>query len=139
MMKHIVVVFCERAILTNTGKIILSACIAIIAAAFINPTETQIRWNKLEHDFGNVKSGQVVETVFTCYNGDDTLLIENVQTSCGCTVPVWQRTPIMPHDSTVIIINFDTEGKRGKHEKVVAVYTSQGLFELVIKANIQKK
>lgn len=124
---------------TNFKKIVFSAGFALISLAFVSPEGDKVRWNSTEKDFGDLKAGQVVETEFICYNGDDTLVIENVQTSCGCTVPRWKKTPVMPHDSTVIKVSFDTDGKRGRHEKVVAVYTNQGLYELVIKANILKK
>lgn len=123
----------------NFRKMVFSAGFAIIAAAFVTPQENKIRWSNTEHDFGDLEPGEQVETKFVCYNGDDTLLLENVQPSCGCVVPRWEHKPVMPHDSTVLTVKFDTEGKRGRHEKVVAVYTNQGLFELVIKANILKK
>lgn len=126
-------------ILTNLGKIVFSACLAVVATAFVSPGGDEIRWNKLSHDFGDLKSGDKVETNFVCYNGDDTLVLENVQPSCGCVVPGWTRRPIMPHDSTIIHVVFDTNGKSGRHEKVIAVYSNQGLFELVVKANILRK
>ncbi len=100
-------------------------------------TLTEISWPRTEHDFGLLKQGEVVETSFTCYNGADTLVLENVMASCGCVAPDWKRTPILPYDSTEIKVVFDTKGKSGKHNKVITVYTNRGLYELIIKANIK--
>jgi hypothetical protein len=107
---------------------------------FINAASfpIDIHWNRTEHNFGNIRQGAVVETSFTCFNGPDTLQIENVQASCGCVVPDWKRSSVMPGDSTVMKVVFDTKGKSGNHTKVITVYTNRGLYELIIKANILK-
>ena len=98
-----------------------------------------IVWSKKEVDFGTIQAGEIKKASFTCYNySDSNLLIENVMPSCGCVVPKWQRTPIHPGDSTIIHVEFDSKGKSKQHSKTIAVYTSQGLFELFIKANIIK-
>lgn len=100
-------------------------------------SEKGISWNKTTHDFGDVKKGEKVNTVFTCYNNSDTLLtMENIAVSCGCLATQWPRNHISAGDSANIHITFDTEGKSRKHVKTIAVYTNQGLFELTLKANI---
>ncbi len=111
--------------------------ILLVSALTSSLSEKGISWNKTTHDFGDIKRGEKVKTVFTCYNNSDTLLIfENIAVSCGCLATEWPRNPISPGDSANINIEFDSEGKSRKHVKTIAVYTSQGLFELTLKANI---
>jgi hypothetical protein len=95
-------------------------------------------WNKTSHDFGIVKQGDIVETTFNLKNGSDTLQFENVQASCGCITPDWKRTPIPPNESVPLKVVFDTKGKSGNYTKVITVYTNLGLYELIVKAEIEK-
>jgi hypothetical protein len=121
-------------------QLMISLCLLLsLFTMGAEPTRKEISWDKTEHDFDTLKQGQIVEAVFVCHNGEDTLQLENVQASCGCIVPDWKRTPINPQDSTVIKVRFDTKGKGGKHTKVITVYTNQGLYELIIKAYIARE
>lgn len=95
-------------------------------------------WSRTEYDFGKVRQGKQLRALFTCYNGDDTLKIENVLASCGCIATYWQKTPVIPKDSTDIKLLFNTNGKSGKYTKVITVYTNLGFYELIIKADISK-
>jgi hypothetical protein len=119
-----------------TGKICIVG-IYMVLTSFLVP-EKNISWNRTSHDFGTVKQDSVLETSFICYNGDDTLQLENVMASCGCVSPGWKRAPIMPHDSTVIKVIFNTKGKSGHHTKYITVYSNLGLYDLSVKANIVK-
>lgn len=125
------------------AKILLTALAGLLFSAMSNPAVTAvaagIQWNKTVHDFGTLRQGAKVSTTFICYNKSDSVLIfENVQASCGCVIPGWSRAPLKPGDSSVLQVGFDTEGKIRRHVKTIAVYTSQGLFELTVKANIVK-
>lgn len=115
--------------------------ISLFLFSFISTfsTNNSVYWNKLVHDFGDVNQGEILKTSFTCYNKSDTTLVfENVQSSCGCMVPNWTRKPIPANDSTTIEVQFDTKGNTKRHNKTIAVYTNQGLFELNVKVNILK-
>jgi hypothetical protein len=70
------------------------------------------------HDFGDITQGDVVERVFKFKNtGNQPLIITNIQTSCGCTTPVWPRDPIMPGGSGEIKVGFNSAGKMNKQTK----------------------
>lgn len=113
--------------------------LALTSMAFLSPQKS-IVWNKTSHDFGKVWQGDTLITEFKFYNKSDTIFqIENVVSSCGCTTGKWSNTPVQSGDSGIIEVRFLTEGKRRKHEKVIAVYTSHGLYELGILADIQKR
>jgi len=52
-----------------------------------------IDFEKTNHDFGEIKDGDIVETIFTFSNsGNSDLRILNATGSCGCTVPDTQET-----------------------------------------------
>lgn len=111
-----------------------------ISTVFEYPT---IKFDKTNHDFGEIRDGDVVETVFTFTNsGDSDLKILNASGSCGCTVPEYPRdTPIRPGESSVIKVKFDSSNKPGMQRKTVTLVTntSQGKELLNIKALVLPK
>ena len=75
-----------------------------------------------EFNFGTITEGAVVKHVFKFKNvGPVPLVISDIQTSCGCTVPDWQRAPIQAGASSEIKVQFNSEGKNGVQEKAVRV------------------
>jgi hypothetical protein len=111
-----------------------------INTVFEYPT---IKFDKTNHDFGEIRDGDVVETVFTFTNsGDSDLKILNASGSCGCTVPEYPRdTPIRPGESSVIKVKFDSSNKPGMQRKTVTLVTntSKGKELLNIKALVLPK
>jgi len=60
-------------------------------------------------DYGTVEKGADGVRVFEFTNtGDAPLIISNVKSSCGCTVPSKPKDPIMPGDSGEIKVKYDT-------------------------------
>jgi hypothetical protein len=102
-----------------------------------------IEFDKTNHDFGEIKDGDIVETVFTFTNsGDSDLKILNASGSCGCTVPEYPRdTPIKPGESSTIKVKFDSSNKPGMQRKTVTLVTntSKGKELLNIKAFVLSK
>ena len=70
--------------------------------------------------------------------GNDTLLISNVQSSCGCVVGSGPREPIPPGGKNVIKVKYDTK-RVGKFCKTLTVTTNdsnRGLIILTIKGDV---
>ena len=62
------------------------------------------------HDFGDIAEGTVAKHTFKFTNtGDAPLIIYNAQGSCGCTVPVCDKDPIMPGATSAISVKYDTK------------------------------
>ncbi|NHN27940.1 DUF1573 domain-containing protein [Flavobacterium jejuense] len=102
----------------------------------------KIQFNKLEHDFGTIKSGDKVETEFMVTNiGDADLIILDAKGSCGCTVPNPPKEPIKPGSSAPIKVSFDSTGKTGQQSKSVTLTTNTeaGTENFTIKANVLPK
>lgn len=66
-----------------------------------------ITFNNLVHDYGTVVKGSDGNCEFTFKNtGTEPLILSNVQTSCGCTVPSWPKEPILPGKTGTIKVNY---------------------------------
>jgi len=77
------------------------------------------------HDFGKISDDDKVTTVFPFTNlGGETLIITNVRTSCGCTVPELTQKEYAPGQSGQITVTFNPAGKRGQNIKAIHVTTN---------------
>lgn len=100
---------------------IIYICLGAAASATAQPVAV---FDALRRDMGAVMwhSGQTV--AFNVKNsGDKPLVIENVEASCDCTVPQWDRKPIAPGGSATITVGYNAE-TLGHFQKQVAVYTN---------------
>lgn len=84
-----------------------------------------ISFDRDTHDFGTVTEGEIVETTFKVTNSGKTdLVITDAQVTCGCTVPVWPKTPIKPGQTEDIKVKFDTRGKTNRQQKNITLITN---------------
>lgn len=99
----------------------------------------EITFEKELYDFGRLINGEKVSYSFKFTNtGKGLLLISNVSTSCGCTVPKYPTNPIKPGEQGVISVAFDSSGRSGLQTKTVTVIsnTQPNTRLLTITANI---
>jgi hypothetical protein len=90
-------------------------------------------------DFGKIIQGETVTYTFKFKNtGDKPLVITEVHTSCGCTVPTYSDKPITPGSEGYIKATFNSAGKSGDQYKVITVNTNTkpDKHELVVKGTI---
>lgn len=98
-----------------------------------------LTFEKELHDFGRLIQGEKVSFSFKFTNtGKSLLLISDVSTSCGCTVPKYPTVPIKPGEQGVISVAFDSSGRSGLQTKTVTVIsnTQPNTRLLTITANI---
>lgn len=98
-----------------------------------------IHFEEMEHDFGKIIEGETVSFAFTFTNkGKSDLVIADVSTSCGCTVPSYPKTAIGPGEQGHIRIAFNSRGRRGYQTKsiVVVANTQPNVTQLKIKAQV---
>jgi len=91
------------------------------------------------HDFGKIVQGETVSFPFKFTNvGKSDLIISDVSTSCGCTVPSFPKSPIHPGQDGVIKVSFNSAGKHGFQSKniVIVSNTQPNTFMLRIKAEV---
>jgi hypothetical protein len=86
--------------------------------------------------------GETVSFDFKFRNtGKTDLVITEVSSSCGCTVPSYPKTAIRPGQEGSIKVAFNSRGKKGYQTKSVVVLanTQPNATQLRIKAQIAKQ
>lgn len=69
-----------------------------------------IEVDKDVHDYGTIEQHGNGVCEFTVTNtGNEPLIISKAKGSCGCTVPSYQKEPIMPGKSSVVKVKYDTK------------------------------
>jgi hypothetical protein len=87
-----------------------------------------------EHNFGKVMEGEKIAYVFTFENrGSGNLIITNVTTSCGCTVPKYDTKPIPPGKNGNLEVAFNTSGYNGMQTKTIAVKSNASIPVVLLK------
>lgn len=100
---------------------------------------TTLSFDKMEHDFGNVRIGQDYTYKFKVTNtGKKPLVIEDAKASCGCTVPDKPEGPVAPGKTEEIVVTFSPKPGQGVTSKTVTVTanTDPKITTLTIKANV---
>lgn len=81
-----------------------------------------MEFERVEHDFGTINEGDVVEYTYSFKNsGEAPLIIQGAQGSCGCTVPDWTKEPIPVGGTGFVKAKFDSNGKTNIQNKTVTV------------------
>lgn len=82
----------------------------------------KFEFQTVDHDFGTINEGQVVEYTYAFKNtGEAPLIIQGAQGSCGCTVPAWSKEPIPAGGTGYVKAKFDSNGKPNIQNKTVTV------------------
>lgn len=90
-------------------------------------------FDKMVCDFGEIEQNSDRDRFVKFTNtGTEPLVISNARGSCGCTVPVWPKEPIMPGEEGEIKISYATN-RLGKINKTVTLTTNEGGKPHVIK------
>lgn len=115
----------------------------ITAAAHIGFTQTQqaniLNLKETIHDFGKIQQSRPVTYDFEFANNSaDTLKIENVQASCGCTTPVWKREPVAPGAISKITVGYNAAAE-GNFEKTITIFYNGNQTKMMqIKGTVYK-
>ncbi len=84
--------------------------------------KSEILFKEYEHDFGKVAEGGKISYVFTFENkGTADLILNSAETTCGCTVPKYDKKPIAPGAEGNLEVVFDTSGRSGMQTKTITV------------------
>ena len=84
-------------------------------------------------DFGEVEEGTIVKHTFDFVNtGKVALLVAEVKSSCGCTIPEFNKQLIAPGQGDVIKVQFDTKNKERDQIKAVKVFANTYPAETIL-------
>lgn len=125
-------------------KSLLMLFIAISFVGFssmITQDAPEFKFEKETHDFGKIPQGTPVSHEFTFTNtGSEPLIINKIESTCGCTVPEYTKTPIKPGETGKVKITFDAAAA-SPFSKMVTIRSNAKtpVKALYIKGVVQKK
>ena len=99
-----------------------------------------MEFDATEVDYGTIEQNSDPLRIFNFKNtGEQPLVIKHAKGSCGCTVPTYPKEPIMPGESGVIEVRYDTK-RIGPFTKSVTLTTNEeaGRRVLKIKGKVNK-
>jgi hypothetical protein len=75
-------------------------------------------------DYGKIDKGANGERIFIFTNiGDQPIIIKNIKSSCGCTVPEKPEKPVMPGEKGEIKVSYDTK-RVGGFSKSITIFSN---------------
>lgn len=103
-------------------KVILLAVIGLMTLGA--QAQAKIQFKQETIDYGEIKKGDDGVRVFEFTNtGDKPLVISDVKSSCGCTVPEKPTAPIAAGADGTIKVKYDTN-RVGPIRKTITVYSN---------------
>jgi len=119
--------------------LLMSLFVAVtINAQVTSPKVDVLGMKEIEYDFGKIPQGKPVTHVFEVINnGKDSLKISNVQASCGCTTPEWDKDKVQaPGEKTNINVGFNA-GAKGVFTKTITItYNGGATKQITIKGEV---
>jgi hypothetical protein len=101
----------------------IAAAFIVTAGAMAQTTkpDSVAKFNTNKYDFGKVKQNVPAVYSFEITNtSNKPLVIENAHATCGCTVPEYQKDPILPGKSTKVKVQYNA-ANGGQFDKTVFV------------------
>lgn len=112
----------------------------ILFALCTSSAWAQLAFDPAEWDFGTLPeaNGRVSHTFTGVNRGEKPIVILDVMSTCGCTVPEFSRQPIMPGGNTQITVTFDPTNRPGAFNKELYIYSSerQKIATLTIRGSV---
>jgi len=103
-------------------------------------TFARVYFHKTIHEFGEIDEGDKITAKFKFTNtGKTPLTIDNVDVSCGCTMPTFPIMPIGPGENGEIGVIYDSKGKFGTQKPTLTVKTNavQPITKLYLSGSIK--
>jgi hypothetical protein len=129
-------------------NIFLVIVFLISSSAFLSGQETTqenknapvITFENVVHDYGTIKQGADGNFNFTFKNtGKEPLIVNNVKSSCGCTVADYTKEPVNKGKSGSVGVRYNTNIV-GSFMKTITIYSnaSNNPVVLTIKGTVEK-
>jgi hypothetical protein len=128
-----------------------SNCFAQVLSATGNPqdavkidapvaSEEILTLPELEFNFGKIPQGKPVTHIFEVKNnGKDSLKISNVQASCGCTTPEWERNKeILSGEKSIIKVGYNAAAEGSFNKSITIMYNDNQNKLITIKGEVWK-
>ena len=107
-------------------KKLITLCAIVIGFITFTAMQTdnkpEFKFEKETHDFGKIPQGKPVSYDFSFTNtGEEPLIITNVESSCGCTVPKYTTTPILKGQKGTITVTYNAASVQPSFAKAVTI------------------
>ncbi|MGB9746573.1 MAG: DUF1573 domain-containing protein [Bacteroidales bacterium] len=84
-------------------------------------------------DLGRIVEGETAGVTFHFKNtGKANLIIKDVQASCGCTIPKWDKEPVPSDEEGSIQVFFNTTGRTGLQNKSIRIISNAANNEVIL-------
>lgn len=94
----------------------------IVFIAMQTENKPEFKFEKETHDFGKVPVGKPVSVDFIFTNtGDAPLIISNIESTCGCTVPEFTTKPVLKGEKGIITVTFNAAAVQAGFTKAVTI------------------
>jgi len=99
----------------------ISLIISLLFLSLFTFAQAEMTFETTEHDFGSIAYDGDGSYVFKYTNtGNQPLIILDVESTCGCTTPVYTKEPLKPGATGLITVEYDTS-REGKFDKSVII------------------
>ena len=117
----------------NTGST------AMASSQITKPSEDSLHLIETEFDFGKIPQGKPVTHVFEFTNtGSVPFSLDNVQASCGCTTPEWNKDVVAPGATSKIIVGYNAMNEGPFAKPVTITYNGNQTRQIIIKGEVWK-
>ena len=100
-------------------------CFLLINSAIAFGQYAEFDFLKRVHKFDPAEEGVVLEHDYAFTNsGDEPLIISEYKVACTCTKVEYPKKPILPGESGIIKLTFDTEGKIGWQYRLIELHAN---------------
>ncbi len=111
--------------------------LSFLALSLSAQNKAVISFEKTEIDYGTIsQNSEGTRSVKFKNTGNQALIIKNAIPSCGCTVPTWTTTPVMPNENGIVEVTYNTT-LLGPINRTVKILLTDGTeTTLTIKGNV---
>ncbi len=105
----------------------------------VKSASESISLKETEFDFGKIPQGKPVTHIFEFTNrGANSVSLDNVQASCGCTTPDWNKDVVVPGASSKITVGYNAQNEGPFAKPVTITYNGNQVKQIIIKGEVWK-
>jgi hypothetical protein len=121
---------------TKDSKVVSPTAVKVTQAAI---PEESLSLKESEYNFGKIPQGKPVTHIFEFTNtGKTPFALDNVQASCGCTTPVWNKEVVAPGETAKITIGYNAAAEGPFAKPVSITYNGNLTKQIIIKGDVYK-
>lgn len=109
-------------------------------AVVTTPVAETLVLKEIEYNFGKIPQGKPVTHIFEVTNtGKTAFKLDNVQASCGCTTPEWNRNEIIePNTTAKITVGYNAAAEGLFAKNITITYNGNQTKTFMIKGEVWK-